>query len=118
MEQPISRQQHGLTDYSYIPAALLAPTLFGFQDHKTAVTLTRAASGLILASSLFTRAEWGLFRTLSFKKHLLFDVANGVFMLSAPLLFGFAKNKKAVAAFTALGLMGLMAGTLSKPEEM
>jgi hypothetical protein len=118
MEQPISRQQHGLTDYSYIPAALLAPALFGFKDQKTAVKLSRAAGGLVLASSLFTRAEWGLFRTMSFKNHLLLDAANGLFMLSAPWLFGFAKHKKALAAFTALGLMGVMAGTLSKPQEM
>ncbi|QJD98027.1 hypothetical protein HH214_20175 [Mucilaginibacter robiniae] len=118
MEKPISRPQHGFTDYSYIPLTAFAPELVGFADEENAAKLSRILSGAILTSSLFTRAEWGLFRTMSFKRHLILDVANGVFALSAPWLFGFAKNKKALAAFTVFGLIGILAGTLSKPEEM
>jgi hypothetical protein len=38
--------------------------------------------------------------------------------LSAPWLFGFAKDRKARNTFLAAGLFGLLAGLLSKPEEM
>lgn len=118
MNQPISRKQHGFTDYSYIPLALAMPKLAGFEDEEKAVTLTRVLAGGILMSSLFTRAEWGLFKTMPYKAHLVLDVANGALAASAPWLFGFAKNKAARSSFLVLGLFGILAGTLSRPEEM
>ena len=118
MTKPISRVQHGFTDYSYIPLVASAPYLLGFQDNKTATTLSYVLSGNVLASSLLTRAEWGTFKVMPFKAHLVLDVVNGLTALSAPWLFGFAKNKKARTAFVVAGVFGLLAGLLSKPEEM
>ncbi|MBO3271799.1 MULTISPECIES: SPW repeat domain-containing protein [Hymenobacter] len=118
MEQPISRRQHGFTDYSYIPLALTIPKLAGFEAEQKAVTMTRVLAGNILLSSMFTRAEWGLFKKMPYKAHLVLDVAVGVFAASSPWLLGFAKNKAARNAFLLLGTFGILAGTLSKPEEM
>lgn len=118
MKQPISRRQHGFTDYSYIPGVLLAPKLVGFEDDKTAVAIGRVLAGNILLSSLLTRAEWGLFKVMPYKAHLIADVAVGVLAASSPWLFGFAKNKKARTTFLVAGLFGILAGTLSRPEEM
>jgi hypothetical protein len=118
MEKPISRKQHGFTDYSYIPLAAAAPELFDFEDEKTAVLLSRIQAGNILLSSLLTRAEWGLFKVIPFKTHLILDVSVGVFSLTAPWLFGFSKNRNARNAFITLGLTGILAGLLSEPEEM
>lgn len=118
MEKPISRKQHGFTDYSYIPLALLSPKIFDFEDEETAKLLTQVQAGNILLSSFFTRAEWGLFKTMPYKWHLILDVAVGSFSFAAPWLFGFSKNRKARNAFMLLGAFGLMAGTLSKPGEM
>lgn len=118
MNQPISRQQHGFTDYSYIPLALTIPKLAGFEDEKKAVALTRVLASGILASSLFTRAEWGVFKTMPYKNHLLLDVANGALAATAPWLFNFAKNKAARNSLLLLGAFGILADTLSRPEEM
>ena len=118
MEKIISRKQHGFTDYSYIPVAALAPELFGFEDEKTAKLLSRIQAGNILLSSLFTRAEWGLFKIMPYKTHLILDVSVGVFSLTAPWLFGFSKNRKARNAFVAMGVTGILAGLLSEPKEM
>jgi len=118
MNQPITRVQHGFTDYTYIPLVAAAPHLLGFADQKTATTLSYVLSSNVLASSLFTRAEWGAFKVLPYKAHLVLDVVTGLTALSAPWLFGFAKNKKARTAFVAAGIFGLLAGLLSKPEEM
>ncbi|MCK8493833.1 MULTISPECIES: SPW repeat domain-containing protein [Spirosoma] len=118
MEKPITRKQHGFTDYSYIPLVAAAPVLASFENEPTAVTLTRVLSGSILASSLFTRAEWGLVKALPFKAHLAADTAVGVLAASAPWLFGFANNTRARNTFLAIGAFGIMAGLLSKPEEM
>jgi hypothetical protein len=119
MQKPISRRQHGFTDYSYIPLALALPKLAGFQeDAPKAAMLTRVLAGNILVSSIFTRAEWGIIKKIPFKTHLVLDVAVGAFAASAPWLFGFAKNKAARNSFLLLGAFGLLAGTLSKPEEL
>jgi hypothetical protein len=118
MEQPISRRQHGFADYSYIPLALAIPKLAGFEDEKNAVTMTRVLAGNVLTSTLFTRAEWGLFKKLPFKTHLMLDVAVGVLAASSPWLLGFAKNKAARNSFLLLGTLSLLGGVLSKPEEM
>ncbi|MFD1140566.1 hypothetical protein ACFQ4C_05585 [Larkinella insperata] len=118
MEKPISRQQHGFTDYSYIPLVAAAPALANFKDQPTATLLTRVLSGSILATSLMTRAEWGAFRILPFKAHLAADAAVGTMTLAAPWLFGFAGHHRARNAFLAIGAFGLMAGLLSRPDEM
>jgi len=118
MNKPITRVQHGFTDYSYIPLVASAPRLVGFSHNKTATTLCYVLSSTILASSLMTRAEWGAFKVMPYKAHLVLDVVGGLAGLSAPWLFGFAKNRRARNTFLAAGVFGLLAGLLSKPEEM
>ena len=118
MNQPISRREHGFTDYFYIPLVSAAPQLAGFTHEKTAATLCYVLSSSILVSSVFTRAEWGLVKVVPYKAHLAFDTLGGLTALLAPWLFGFAKNRRARNTFLAMGAFGLMAGLLSKPEEM
>ena len=119
MNKPISRQMHGLiTDYPYVALFSTAPETVGFAEEKTAATLCRVLSGGILVGSLLTRAEWGAVSVISFKAHLVFDVANGLFAAGAPWLFGFADNKRARNAFLVAGAFGIAAGLLSQPKEM
>ncbi|UOQ50825.1 hypothetical protein [Hymenobacter cellulosivorans] len=118
MNQPLSRQQHGFTDYTYLPLTLAMPKLAGFEHDKKAVALTQVLAGNVGLSSLFTRAEWGGFKKMPFKAHLALDVANGVLAAGAPWLFGFARNRRARNAFLFLGAFGLLAGLLTRPEEM
>ncbi len=118
MSKPISRRAHAFTDYSYAPLVASAPDLVGFTEEKTASTLCHVLSGTILVSSLFTRAEWGPIRVMPYKAHLAIDTVGGLTALTAPWLFGFAKNKKARNTFLAMGVFGLIAGLLSQPDEM
>lgn len=125
MDQPISRPMHGvLADYPYLLAVSTAPETVGFaEDSPTATALCRAIGGGVLATSLLTRAEWGVVRVLPYKAHLAkahlaIDLGTSLFALAAPWLFGFAKNEKARNTFLAMGAVGLVAGALCKPEEM
>jgi hypothetical protein len=118
MNQPISRVQHGIADYGYIPAVALAPNLVGFEDEKKASNLSRIISGGVLLTTLATRAEWGLFKVLPYKAHLAADVAVSALSASAPWLFGFADNKKARNTFLVMGAFGMLVTLLSRPEEM
>jgi len=118
MEKPISRRQHGFADYSYVPLTLALPKLAGFEHHKKAVLLTRVISSSVLVSTLFTRAEWGVFKKIPFKAHLALDVAMGALVTSAPWLFGFSHHKAARNAFLAIGAVSVLAGSLTQPDEM
>ena len=118
MHQPITRREHALTDFSYIPTVAAAPTLFGFEDEPDAVFMTRVLAGGILLSSVFTRAEWGLIRVMPYKGHLAADFLGGVVSLAAPWACGFSHNRRARNTFVAMGVAGLCAALLSRPEEM
>ena len=116
MPQPtISRRAHAATDYSYIPTVLMLPKLAGFEDERTAVTLTRVLAGGILLSSVLTRSEWGLLRMMPYKAHVALDAGVGLFAAACPWLFGFADHKPARDAFLAIGATGLAVGALSSP---
>ena len=118
MNQPISRQQHGIADYMFAPLVASAPESIGFTEEKTAVTLCRVLGAGALAYTVFTKAEWGLVKVLPFKAHLVIEAAASLFTLSAPWVFGFAHNTKARNAFLAFGATSATIGALTRPEEM
>ena len=119
MAKPISRQMHGLlTDYPYVLIVGIAPFWLGFRDQHAPATLCFILAGMILLTSLVTRAEWGLVRVLPYKLHLLADVVVGLFALLSPFLFGFADHPVPRNALMVFGLFGIMAGTLSRSGEM
>ncbi len=118
MSKLISRQAHGVADYSYAALFSVAPELVGFTDEEIAARLSRLVSGGVLLTSLFTRYELGLIRVVPFKTHLAADVAVGLLTLGAPFLLGFSRNKKARNFFVGLGAFSVLAGLLTQPKEM
>lgn len=118
MQQPISREQHGLVDYAYIPAVAAAPAALGFDRDDVPARLARLLSAGVLLSTLLTRAEWGVVRVIPFKVHLGMDAAVSALAVAAPWLFGFADDERARNTFVAVGLAGLVVGALTRPEEM
>ena len=118
MKKPISRAGHAFTDYPYIAAVSIAPKVLGFDDEPKAVLMTRILTTTILISSIFTRAEWGFVRVMPLKIHLILDVIGGLTALSAPWALGFSKNATARNAFLLFGVFGLIAGFLTRDDEM
>ncbi len=118
MEKPISRQMHGVADYAYGPMVLAAPKIAGFEDEDKAVLISQIIGGGVIASTVLTKAEWGLVKVIPFKAHLALDVAVSLFSLVAPWLFGFANNAKARNTFLAMGTIGAVVTSLTQPEEM
>jgi hypothetical protein len=118
MTKPISRQVHGILDYSAAPLVAAAPALIGFSQDKTPSVLSYVLGGGILALTACTRAEWGLVKSVPFKTHLTLDVVTALTSLSAPWLLGFSRNKKARNTFLAIGATLLATGLLSEREEM
>ena len=118
MNQPITRQQHGIIEFIFIPLVAAAPALADFTNEKTAAPLARVLSGGILTASLLTRAEWGLVRVIPYRVHLATDTVVGLLTMTAPWLFGFARNVRARNTFLAIGVSAALAGMLSERGEM
>lgn len=118
MKKPISRQVHGAIDYTYAALVPLMPEIAGFKDEEKAALLCRVLGGGAFAYSALTKAEWGLYKVLPFKAHLLVDLSVSLFAIGAPWLLGFAGNKRARNAIVAIGAAGLLASLLTENEEM
>jgi membrane-bound metal-dependent hydrolase YbcI (DUF457 family) len=113
MIKGISSDWHLLLDYVYVPMVFAAPRLAGFENNKTAATLCKAVSAGVLGYTAITDAKGSLAKLLPYKTHALLDLASGVFSLAAPWLLGFSSNRKAKATLLAMGITGLVVGTLS-----
>jgi len=118
MEQPISRQMHGVADYAYAPLMFAAPRIMGFEEQNEAARICEIVGAGVLGTTMMTEAEWGVARLIPFKVHLALDVAVSLFSLAAPWIFGFAGNTKARNTFLAMGAVGAVVTTLTKPENM
>jgi hypothetical protein len=118
MEQPITRQMHGIADYAYAPLMFTAPQILKFEDEKQADRVCRAVGAGVLVATMLTKAEWGLAKVIPFKAHLALDAAVSVFTLAAPWLFGFENNAKARNTFLAMAAVGVVVTSLTKREEM
>lgn len=118
MDRPISRQVHGVMDYSYAALIAAAPETVGFKNEESATQLCRAVGGGVFAASLMTRYELGAVPVIPFKMHLAADVVVGLFTLGAPWLFGFSDNRRARNTFVAAGAISVLAGLLTEPKEM
>ncbi|HVF81430.1 MAG TPA: hypothetical protein VM884_05835 [Flavisolibacter sp.] len=109
----IKKQQHGFTDYSYIPLVMAAPKLVGFTGDKAAATVCRAMSLTVLGYTLLTDAKWGAYKLIPYRTHAVLDLSSGVASLAAPWVLRFSANKKARNTLLLMGLTGLVVGTLS-----
>jgi hypothetical protein len=118
MRQLISRKQHGVADYTYVPTVMAAPNLAHFARDTTPARLSRGFAAASLANTLFTRAEWGVVKVLPYKAHLAIDAVTGVAALAAPWMFGFSDDRRARNTFLAMGATALAVTLLSRPEEM
>lgn len=68
MEKPISRQMHGVADYAYAPLMFAAPEISGFTGEDKAVTVSRIVGSGVLAATMLTKAEWGIYKVLPFEE--------------------------------------------------
>jgi hypothetical protein len=118
MKKPITRQAHGAIDYAYAALVPFIPEIARFKKEKKATLLCRALGGGAFAYSALTKAEWGLYKILPFKAHLVVDLSVSLFAIGAPWLFGFSNNKAARNAVVAIGLAGLSASLLTEDQEM
>ncbi len=81
---------HAPLDYIVGAALIAAPWIFQFSEN-TAATIVPIVLGIgLIAYSLFTNYELGVWKVAPMAVHNLFDVAAGTLLAASPWIFGFA----------------------------
>jgi hypothetical protein len=86
----IPTRVHGMADYLTAAATIILPFFFISPETTVACWVLIGTGVVLLASSLLTRYELGLFRAIPMAGHLALDFALGIFLIASPWLFGFA----------------------------
>jgi hypothetical protein len=109
----IPRPIHGIADYIYVPTMTAAPALFRFAHNRPAARLSYLVGSGVLASTVLTRAEWGMFKLMPYKAHLFLDFGAGLGVMAMPWLAGFARDRRARNTFLVMGAISVGASLLS-----
>ena len=81
---------HAPLDYIVGAALIAAPWIFQFSDN-TAATIVPIVLGIgLIAYSLFTNYELGVWKVAPMAVHNLIDIAAGTVLVASPWIFGFA----------------------------
>ncbi len=106
---------HAPLDYIVGVALIVAPWIFRF-DENTAATVVPIVLGIgLIAYSLFTNYELGVWKVVPMAVHNLFDIGAGAFLALSPWLFGFADEGANVwLPHVVVGLAAVFLGLTTK----
>jgi hypothetical protein len=93
-KRPITPKMHGLIDYGFAAAQLVAPEVLGF--NKKAKTLYRLFSAHLFTYSALTDYPMGIKPVLSYKAHHKIDIGNVAVLAAVTLYDGIKKDKRAL----------------------
>ena len=102
---------HAPLDYIVGAALIAAPWIFQFSEN-TAATIVPIVLGIgLIAYSLFTDYELGVWKVAPMAVHNLIDIAAGTVLVASPFIFGFADESANVwAPHVVVGLAAIFLG--------
>ncbi|HVD24685.1 MAG TPA: SPW repeat protein [Gaiellaceae bacterium] len=108
---------HAPLDYIVGVALIAAPWILQFSD-VTAATVVSIVLGIgLIAYSLFTNYELGVWKVAPMAVHNLIDIAAGALLTASPWLFGFADESANVwLPFVVIGLAAIFLGLTTKQQ--
>jgi hypothetical protein len=108
---------HAPLDYIVGVALIAAPWIFQFSEH-TAATVIPIVLGIgLIAYSLVTNYELGVWKVAPMAVHNLGDIAAGTLLAASPWLFGFADESANVwAPHLVVGLAAIFLGVTTKQQ--
>jgi hypothetical protein len=86
----IPTRLHAPLDYIVGAVLIAAPWIFQFSDDTTATVISIVLGIGLIAYSLFTDYELGVWRVAPMAVHNLIDIVAGAFLAASPWLFGYA----------------------------
>jgi hypothetical protein len=113
----IPTRLHAPVDYIVGVALIAAPWIFQFSEHTVATVIPVVLGIGLIAYSLLTDYELGVWRVFPMSVHTLFDIVAGAFLAASPWLFGFADESANVwAPHLVVGLAAIFLGLTTKHE--
>jgi intracellular septation protein A len=111
----IPTKSHAPLDYIVGVALIAAPWIFQYSD-VTAATVVSIVLGIgLIAYSLLTDYELGVWKVAPMAVHNLIDVVAGAFLAASPWIFGFADESANVwVPFVVVGLAAIFLGLTTK----
>jgi hypothetical protein len=111
----IPTKVHAPLDYIVGVVLIAAPWIFQFSDN-TAATVIPILLGIgLIAYSLFTDYELGIWRVFPMSVHNLYDIGAGAFLAASPWIFGFADESANVwVPHVVVGLAAIGLGLTTK----
>jgi SPW repeat len=108
---------HAPLDYIVGAALIAAPWIFQFSEH-TAATVVPVVLGIgLIAYSLFTDYELGVWKVAPMAVHNLIDIAAGTLLAASPWIFGFADGTANVwLPHLLVGLAAIFLGLTTKQQ--
>ena len=106
---------HAPLDYIVGAALIAAPWIFQFSEH-TAATVVPVVLGIgLIAYSLFTNYELGIWKVAPMAVHNLIDIVAGALLAASPWLFGFADDGANFwLPFVVIGVAAIFLGLTTK----
>jgi SPW repeat len=106
---------HAPLDYIVGAALIAAPWIFQFSEH-TAATVVPIVLGIgLIAYSLLTNYEFGVWKVAPMAVHNLIDIVAGGLLAASPWLFGFADESANVwVPHVTVGLAAVFLGLTTK----
>jgi len=107
----ISRPVHAVLDYLWSLVAIASPWLFGFAPVTAARNVILSLGIVVLAMSMLTNYEGGIFKKIAMSTHLWGDLFIGIFLATSPWLLFF--NDEVYFPHVVLGLFAIAASLLT-----
>jgi uncharacterized membrane protein (Fun14 family) len=106
---------HAPLDYIVGAALIAAPWIFQFSEHKAATVVPIVLGIGLIAYSLFTNYELGVWKVAPMAVHNLIDIAAGAVLALSPWLFGFADDGTQFwLPFVVIGVAAIFLGLTTK----
>jgi SPW repeat len=106
---------HAPLDYIVGAALIAAPWIFDFSANTTATVVPIVLGIGLIAYSLFTNYELGVWKVAPMAVHNLIDIVAGGLLAASPWLFGFAdESANAWVPHVVVGLAAVFLGLTTK----
>jgi hypothetical protein len=108
---------HAPLDYIVGAVLIAAPWIFQFSGDAAATTVSVVLGVGLIAYSLFTNYELGVWKVAPMAVHNLIDVVAGALLAASPWIFGFAdQGANYWVPFVVIGVAAIFLGLTTKQQ--
>jgi hypothetical protein len=111
----IPTKYHAPLDYIVGAVLIAAPWIFGFSDIDEATAVSIVLGAGLIAYSLVTNYELGVWKLAPMAVHNLIDIVAGALLAASPWLFGYGdEGAQTWAPFVVIGVAAVFLGLTTK----